>query len=442
MRIHELFARQAARTPSAVAVQEGEVCLSYVELDEWSTREAKALDLRPGDRVVVCQERSIELVVRLLAILKAGGAYVPIDPGEPQARREELTAQVMRGEPPPELACLMFTSGSTGQPKAVMVSHSGIANLVTEPSFVSIGPSDRLLQLAPVAFDAATFEIWGALLNGARLVLAPPGPAVLVRLGDVLRDSEISVLWLTAALFHRQIDMDPAAFAGVSTVLAGGDVLSPEHVRRLRQLQPRLRIVNGYGPTEATTFACCHTVSADEPLDGSVPIGRPIQNVTIDLVEGEMWIGGAGVSQGYWNAPELTERRFAGGRYRTGDLAVRRPDGVLEFRGRIDNQIKLRGYRIEPAEIETALQTHPGVGRAAVGARDNHHGERRLVAWIVPAASEPSRRDLKAYLKTRLPEYMVPSVVVCLPELPVTVNGKVDRGALPEPDWRRRDLYV
>ncbi|GIH02022.1 hypothetical protein Rhe02_00890 [Rhizocola hellebori] len=442
MTIHELFARRAAQSPGAVAVQEGSLCLSYAELDEWSTRQAKELDLSPGDRVVVCQERSIDMVVRLLAILKAGGAYVPVDPSEPQARREELTAQVMRGDPPPDLACLMFTSGSTGRPKAVMVSHSSIANLVTKPSFVSIGRQDRLLQLAPVAFDAATFEIWGALLNGARLVLAPPGPSVLVHLEEALQDSEISVLWLTAALFHRQIDMNPAAFAGLSTILAGGDVLSPEHVRRLREALPGLRIVNGYGPTETTTFACCHTVSADEPLDGSVPIGRPIQNVTIDLIDGEMWIGGAGVAQGYWNAPELTAERFIGGRYRTGDLAERRPDGTLEFRGRIDNQIKLRGYRIEPAEIETALQAHPEVGQAAVAARDNHHGERRLVAWIVPAAGEPNRRELKAYLKQRLPEYMVPSVVVCLPVLPVTGNGKVDRGALPDPDWRRRDLYV
>jgi acyl-CoA synthetase (AMP-forming)/AMP-acid ligase II len=236
--------------------------------------------------------------------------------------------------------------------------------------------------------------------------------------------------------------MDPQAFAAVKTVLAGGDVLSPEHVRRLRQLQPGLCIVNGYGPTETTTFACCHTVSADEPLRDCVPIGRPIQNVTIDLVDGEMWIGGAGVCQGYWNAPEQTSERFIGGRYRSGDLAVRRPDGVLEFRGRIDNQIKLRGYRIEPAEIEAALRSHPEVGQAAVAARDNHHGERRLVAWIVPAAGEPSRRELKAYLKVHLPDYMVPSVVVCVREFPVTANGKVDRGALPDPDWRRRDLYV
>jgi non-ribosomal peptide synthetase component F len=442
MKIHELFSVRAALTPGAVALQEGQACLTYAELDEWSTRQAKELDLCPGDRVVVCQERSIELVVRLLAILKAGGAYVPVDPGEPATRRQELTAQVMPGEPPPDLACLMFTSGSTGRPKAVMVSHSSIANLVTRPSFVRLGPADRMLQLAPVAFDAATFEIWGALLNGARLVLAPPGPAVLVRLADVLHDNEISMLWLTAALFHRQIDMNPAAFAGLSTILAGGDVLSPEHVRKLRQALPGLRIVNGYGPTETTTFACCHTVSAGEALDGCVPIGRPIQNVTIDLVEGEMWIGGAGVAQGYWNAPELTAERFVGGRYRTGDLASRRPDGTLEFRGRIDNQIKLRGYRIEPAEIETALQSHPEVDQAAVAARDNHHGERRLVAWIVPAADEPNRRELKAYLKQRLPEYMVPSVVVCIPALPVTANGKIDRGALPEPEWRRRDLYV
>jgi amino acid adenylation domain-containing protein len=354
----------------------------------------------------------------------------------------------------------MYTSGSTGRPKAVVVEHRNITNLVTEPNFVDLRPDDRILQLAPVAFDAATFEIWGALLNGLTLVLAPPGQVQAEELGDLLRTRGVTVLWLTAALFHRQIDTDPTALAGLRTVLAGGDVLSVPHIRRLREAAPQLRIVNGYGPTETTTFACCHAIPRDEELGATVPIGRPLQNVTVRIVDaagrpvphgeaGELWIGGGGVSRGYWRRPELTAEKFVAAQgpegiryYRSGDRARQRPDGVIEFLGRLDDQFKLRGFRIEPGEIENVLTEHPQVRTAAVGIRESHLGDRRLVAWVVPSGEALDKRALREHLRERVPEHMIPAGFVSLATLPITANGKTDRKALPEPDWRSKSLYV
>ncbi|WP_330270107.1 amino acid adenylation domain-containing protein [Lentzea sp. NBC_00516] len=496
--VTEAFRDQVARTPGAVAVSAGQDTVTYAELDSWSDALAWRLaqaGVRQGGRVVVCLERSLELVVALLGVLKTGAAYVPIDPGGPGARTEvmltdsaadcvlstsdnaDVFAGVVTLEVPPrpdgatapfvtpvapdDLAYLMYTSGSTGKPKAVMVEHRNITNLVSEPNFVDIRADDRILQLAPVAFDAATFEIWGALLNGARLALAPPGVVHAEELSDLVRDNGISVMWLTAALFHRQIDVDVEAFRGLRTALAGGDVLSVPHVRRLRDAVPGLRIVNGYGPTETTTFALCHRIAPDEELSGTVPVGRPLQNVEVRVVDvagdpvppgtqGELLIGGAGVSRGYWRRPELTEQVFVertfdgltGRFYRSGDRVVRRPDGVVEFLGRMDDQFKLRGYRIEPGEIENVLTEHAQVRAAAVGIRDHHDGDRRLVAWVVSEEDDFDRRALRAHLRAHLPEHMVPAGFVSVAELPITVNGKVDRRALPDPDWSSRSLYV
>ncbi|HUQ60533.1 amino acid adenylation domain-containing protein [Lentzea sp.] len=496
--VTEAFRDQVARTPDAVAVSAGRDTVTYAELDGWSDALAWRLaeaGVRPGDRVAVCLERSPELVVALLGVLKAGAAYVPVDPADPGGRttmmladsaagtalstpdKAEVFAGVVALEVPPrpdgptapfgtpvapdDLAYLMYTSGSTGKPKSVMVEHRNITNLVTEPNFVDIRADDRVLQLAPVAFDAATFEIWGALLNGARLVLAPPGVVHADELGDLLQDNGITTMWLTAALFHRQIDVDVEAFRGLRTALAGGDVLSVPHVRRLRDTFPGLRIVNGYGPTETTTFALCHGIAPDEELSGTVPIGRPLQNVDVRVVDdagnpvppgtpGELLIGGAGVSRGYWRRPELTERAFVertfggvtGRYYRSGDRVVRRQDGVVEFLGRMDDQFKLRGYRIEPGEVENALTEHPRVRAAAVAVREHHDGDRRLVAWVVSAEDDFDRRALRTYLRAQLPEHMVPAAFVSVAELPVTGNGKVDRKALPDPDWSSRSLYV
>ncbi len=502
--VTDLFRRQVVQTPDAVAVEAGSDRLTYAELDAWSDELARLLvdehRVKRGDRVAVCLDRSPRLIAALLGVLKAGAAYVPIDVSEPERRMSDMIADaepvvavcepggverfaahalatphvppqpaigasvthVLPAVSPDDVAYLMYTSGSTGRPKAVVVEHRNITNLVTEPNYVELSAQDRILQLAPVAFDAATFEIWGALLNGARLVLAPPGQVQTDELGELLRDKGVTVLWLTAALFHRQIDADPRALAGLRTVLAGGDVLSVPHVRALRAAAPGLQIVNGYGPTETTTFACCHRIAPDEELNGTVPIGRPLQNVVVHIVDadgkpapdgtaGELWIGGGGVSRGYWQRPELTTQKFVtdaggalgGGRYyRSGDQARRRPDGVVEFLGRLDDQFKLRGFRIEPGEIENALAEHPQVRTAAVGIRESHLGDRRLVAWVVPSGESLDKRALREHLRERVPEHMIPAGFVALAELPITANGKTDRRALPEPDWRSKALYV
>ncbi|GHE78624.1 hypothetical protein GCM10014715_37340 [Streptomyces spiralis] len=500
--VPDAFRRRARLSPSAVAVADAAERLDYAELERRTDGLAHALvaaGTRPGDRVVVCVERSVALVVALLAVLKAGAAYVPVDLGEAPGRLADMLddagarvalcdaagrallagrplrtldpaamdpaapAHPARSAPLPDagpeaLACLMYTSGSTGRPKGVMVPHRAVVNLVTEPNYVRLGPADRLLQLAPVAFDAATFEIWGALLNGARVELAPPRTLGPAELGRLLDERGITVLWLTAALFHRQIETAPESLAGLRTLLAGGDVLSPGHVRRLRSAAPGLELVNGYGPTEATTFSLCHRIAPDEEFPRSVPIGRPVQNAAVELRDdsgsvvpdgdtGELWVAGAGVSLGYWRRPELTAERFvpdASGRlwYRTGDLARRRPeDRVVEFLGRADGQIKLHGHRVEPGEIEHALARHVSLRQAAVAVRTNHLGEDRLVAWVT-ADGPPDRRALRSFLRERLPGYMVPAVFLHVEELPVTKNGKVDRRALPDPDWRRKENYV
>ncbi|MDX3663847.1 amino acid adenylation domain-containing protein [Streptomyces sp. ID05-26A] len=487
--VTDAFRCRAARTPDAVALSAERGSVSYAELDRWSDALAGELvesGVRPGDRVAVCLERSPQLVVALLGVLKAGAAYVPIDQEDPESRVSMMLADadvsLVIGRffagyttlkvPPPglkstvelpvvapeDLAYLMYTSGSTGRPKSVMVEHRNITNLVTAPNYVDITPDDRLLQLAPVAFDAATFEIWGALLNGARVVLAPPGVVQAEELGDLLRSNEISVLWFTAALFHRQIDVDVDAFKGLHTVMTGGDVVSVPHVRRLREAVPELQIVNGYGPTETTTFATCHRIGADEDLGGAVPIGTQLQNVEVVVVvdgkpapdgtDGELWIGGAQVARGYWKRQDLTDEKFVRGSwngeryYRTGDQGRKRADGVVEFLGRIDDQFKLRGFRIEPGEVENALTEHPQVRTAAVSLRVHPSGDRRLIAWVVKSGEELDKRALKAHMRATMPEHMVPAGFVVLDELPITTNGKTDRKALPEPDWNSKSLYV
>ncbi|MFI6100335.1 amino acid adenylation domain-containing protein [Lentzea sp. NPDC051213] len=493
--VTDAFRCRAARTPDAVALSAEpgsvNVTVTYAELDRWSDALAGELveaGVRTGDRVAVCLERSPQLVVALLGVLKAGAAYVPIDPEDPESRVSMMLADAqvtvvvgqffagfttlkvppcparstVDGLPevaPEDLAYLMFTSGSTGKPKSVMIEHRNITNLVTEPNYLDISQDDRFLLLAPVAFDAATFEIWGALLNGACLVLAPPGVMQAEELGDLLRRNEISILFLTAALFHRQIDVDVDAFKGLHTVISGGDVLSLPHVRALREAVPELQIVNAYGPTEATTYATCHRIGAGEVLAGALPIGAALQNVEIVIVDeegnpvpagtrGELWVGGAQVARGYWNRADLTAEKFVRGSwngeryYRTGDEARKRADGVVEFLGRMDDQFKLRGFRIEPGEVENALTEHPQVRNAAVGLRTHPSGDRRLVAWVVKSGEELDKRALKAHMRANMPEHMVPAGFVVVDALPITGNGKTDRKALPEPDWNSKSLYI
>jgi amino acid adenylation domain-containing protein len=362
-----------------------------------------------------------------------------------------------------DLAYILYTSGSTGTPKGVLIEHRSILRLVKATWPVPIQPDDFFLQLSPLGFDAATFEIWGPLLNGARLVLAPPTTPTLAEIASSVERHRITVLWLTSALFEAMVEEQLAALAGVRTILSGGDVLSPPHVQRmLDAMAPGQTLINGYGPTENTTFTCCHAMAGGTQVDRlGVPIGRPIANTSVYVVDGdqglcpvgvpgELWIGGAGVARGYLNREELTAERFvpdpygedpAGKLYRSGDVVSWREDGTLAFHGRLDEQIKLRGFRIEPGEVEAALNAQPGIGRSLVVYGQSGSGEKQLVGyWVAEAgrersgpAVEWSAGQLRRALGERLPEYMVPSVYVRLEAFPLTANGKIDRRALPEP---------
>ena len=502
--VHGLFEEQVERAPQAVAVVFGQEGLSYWELNERANRLARYLSkLGVGPEVLVglCVERSLEMVVGLLGILKAGGAYVPLDPAYPRQRlafmledtrarvlltQENLSESLPEGDfkrvrldadwpeiaresrenPQSEttaenLAYVIYTSGSTGTPKGVSVRHRSVVRLVRETDYARFGPDEVFLQFAPISFDASTFEVWGALLNGARLAVMPPGLPSLDELGIALERYRVSTLWLTAGLFHQMVDSQIESLRGVRQLLAGGDVLSVPHVEKALRELPDCRLINGYGPTENTTFTCCHALRRDQPLGGSVSIGRPIANTCVFILDrnrqpvpigvpGELYIGGDGLARDYFRCPELTAEKFVvdplgGDRekrlYRSGDRARYRPDGTIEFLGRIDDQVKIRGFRIEPGEIESVLAQHPGVAEGIVVPREDAPGDKRLIAYVVTRdGAPPSAMQLREFLKSSLPAYMVPSTFVFLDALPLTPNGKVDRKALPAPEQTRPEL--
>ncbi|HEY3570037.1 MAG TPA: amino acid adenylation domain-containing protein [Thermoanaerobaculia bacterium] len=474
--VHELFAEQARRTPEAVAVELGEERLTYGELERRANRLARRLrrlGAGPEVPVALAAGRSLDLIVGLLAILKSGGYYLPLDPQAPPERQALLLAEAGSpvllsaalagdwmaeedGDPgvaadPDQLAYVMYTSGSTGRPKGVSVPHRAVVRLVRGNDFAGLA-GEVFLQLAPLAFDASTLEIWGALLNGGRLVLMPAGTPSLEELGGVLRRHGVTTLWLTAGLFHQMVESRLEDLAGLRQLLAGGDVLSVPHVRRVRERFPGLRLINGYGPTEGTTFTCCHTIGEERGHrgpDASVPVGRPIRNTWIHVLSGdgklqpagaagELLAGGDGLARGYLARPDLTAEAFVpdpfgppGARcYRTGDRARRLADGTVEFLGRLDHQVKIRGFRIEPGEIEAALLGHPGVREAAVVVRDQG-GDKRLVAFVAPApGAVVAAGELRELLRGTLPEYMVPATFTVVDALPLGATGKVDRRAL------------
>ncbi|HMN29021.1 MAG TPA: amino acid adenylation domain-containing protein, partial [Caldilineaceae bacterium] len=295
-------------------------------------------------------------------------------------------------------------------PKGVCIPHRGVVRLVKAVDYVDLSPAETLLQLAPFTFDAATFEIWGALLNGARLVIMPPAPPSLQEIGAAIRRHQVTTLWLTAGLFHLMVDKQIEDLVSVRQLLAGGDVLSPAHVRKACQALPACQVINGYGPTENTTFTTCYTVTDSDEFDGSVPIGRPIANTQVYLLDrhgqpvpigvaGELYIGGAGLARGYLNRPELTAERFianpfgAGRLYKTGDLVRYLADGQIEFLGRLDDQVKIRGFRVEPGEIEAALSQHPAIRQVAVILLEDQPGHKRLVAYYVPQPGQTPTPD-------------------------------------------------
>jgi amino acid adenylation domain-containing protein len=369
-------------------------------------------------------------------------------------------AQLIRGETKENLdlkatsenlAYVCFTSGSSGQPKGVSIPHRAIVRLVKNTTYVSLSASDVFLQFAPVSFDASTFEIWGCLLNGGRLVVLSSKNLSLAEIGSAIQKNSISVLWLTAGLFDKMVDYELDSLSGVRQLLAGGDVLSIAHVRRALERLREVRLINGYGPTENTTFTCCYSITHLSAEERSVPIGRPISSTQCfildpDLrpvpigVRGELFVGGDGLARGYLNDPELTGEKFVPNPfhpgsllYRTGDFARYRSDGNIEFLGRIDNQVKIRGYRIELGEIESVIERHPAVREAVVMAREDVPGDRRLVAYVAPATAAAQTDGLRSFLKERLPAYMLPSGFVFVDAFPLTPNGKLDRKALPTP---------
>jgi amino acid adenylation domain-containing protein len=503
--IHELFEQQAAAQPDAAAVVFEDQRVTYGELNARANQLAHhliALGVLPEDRVAICMERSLDMVIGLLGILKAGGVYLPLDPVHPAERvqymlhdgapkalltqhafverlpqaelptlvldraedREALSARPIHnsdlqtfGLTSRNLAYVMYTSGSTGMPKGVMVDHRCVTRLVINNPYFEATPEDCFAHCANPAFDAATWEIWGALLNGARLLVVPSSVVMdPAELNATLYAGGVTALWLTVGLFNQYVNSLPDAFGQLRYLLVGGDALDPKTIRQLLQSEQRpVHVVNGYGPTETTTFACTHDIRAVADDARSIPLGKPIANTQIYIldaygepvpvgVEGEIYIGGDGVARGYLNRPELTSERFLrdpfnagdGARmYKTGDRGRWLADGTIEFLGRDDFQVKIRGFRIELGEIEAQLGQCAGVREAVVIAREDAPGDKRLVAYLVAdEGTELSAAGLRDELSRQLPEYMLPAAFVQLDALPLTANGKLDRQALPAPE--------
>ena len=450
--IGELFDEQVALRPEAVAVEMGEERLTYRELAERA--DALAARLHGASRVGLLLDRGIERIVAMLATIKAGAAYVPLDPAYPEERLNfmiddagvdllwsggQAILPVRRGGgrgnqvtdrqdclSPTDVAYIMYTSGSTGRPKGVIVPHRAVIRLVKNQTYADMTPEETFLHFAPHTFDAATFEIWGALLNGGRLVIQPPGRASLDDLAETIGRHGVTIVFFTTGLFHAIVDGRVDALRGLRQVLAGGELISAAHVKKFLRAYPGVPFIHCYGPTEATTFATARRVTDPDSFGATLPIGKPLANTKAYVLDkerqpvpigvaGELFIGGDAVALGYTNG-----ERFEG-LYRTGDRVRWNAEGELEFLGRLDDQVKIRGFRIEPGEIEAVLREHPEVTDAVVVAK-----EKTLIAYVTP----PPAPDLREYVRSRLPEHMVPAHVVGVDAFPLTPNGKVDRRAL------------
>jgi amino acid adenylation domain-containing protein len=484
--VPQVFDHVAATHADDPAVSCGDATLSYRELAQQSRDVAGLLlhnGVGRGDPVGVYLDRCVDLPGVLLGVLRAGAAYVPLDPAYPAQRLAWMAADcgarivlasrrrmpTLEGpvgtlaiedaprapEPPAiapapdDLAYLLYTSGTTGLPKGVAVSHRNILRTVTGTRCLGLEAGRSVLQFAPVAFDASTFEIWGPLLCGGQLVMHPPGLPTLEALGRFIRDRRIDTAFLTTGLFRQLIETCPADLRGLSVLLTGGEAMPVATARAAWKALPRTRLFNMYGPTECTTFATAYPMVDPDEIGATVPIGRPVTNTTAYVLDGrgnpvpigipgELHLGGEGVAQGYWQRPELTaqqfiEDRFAGRPgarlYRTGDIVERRADGNLLFIGRRDRQVKLNGYRIELAEVEAALERHESVSCAAalVTGRESPH----LAAFVEPVAGARLEvQELAHFLSGQLPSHMRPERIEVLDRLPVTSVGKLDHDAL------------
>ncbi|MBD2131004.1 amino acid adenylation domain-containing protein [Sphaerospermopsis sp. FACHB-1094] len=502
--VHVLFEEQVEKTPDNIAVVYKQENLTYRELNNRANQLAhhlKSLGVKPETRVGICVERSPEMVIGILAILKAGGAYVPLDPAYPIERLAlmledvqtpilltqthlqnrlprnqqtvvnldtdgEIIAQYSADNLPCEvtpdnLAYIIYTSGSTGTPKGTEVPHRSFIGFMFGVDYIHLDENQIWLQHSSVSWDGLTLEMWPPLLYGGRCVLYPEKIPTAEKLTQIIQEQKVNTLWLTSALFNMMIDTMPQGLLGIKQLLIGGESLSINHVRLALELLPETKIINGYGPSECTVFTCCYPIP--EKLTEnfkSIPIGKPIGDRTVYILDthlhrvpigvpGELYIGGASVARGYLNQPKLTRERFisnpfiAGDTlYKTGDLVRRLPDGNIEFIGRIDTQVKLRGFRIELAEIEAVLNQHPDIQQVVVMAREDEPGKKLLVAYLVAQDNVPTPSSLRNFLKSKLPDYMIPAAFVILENLPLTPNGKINRRALPVPDTSQRNLEV
>jgi amino acid adenylation domain-containing protein len=507
--IDALFKDQVERRPDSIAVVSREtnkgtnnrfiVSLTYKELNEKADALAsylRSLGIKHEEPVVLMADNSHKVIVALLAILKAGGAYLPVNIQYPDQRKRyiiddcqaeilitncvktvdyaspvidlddndvysyQITREFPKEYSSDHLAYIIYTSGSTGKPKGVMVEHRGVVRLVRNTDYIRFNVGDSILLTGALEFDASTFEIWGALLNGLTLHLVNKDTILNHQLlKRVIMRNRITTIWMTSPLFNQVLDADIEVFSGLKNLLVGGDILSPVHINRVKKRFPRLKVINGYGPTENTTFSTTFPVSKE--YNDNIPIGKPIVNSTAYILDnnyrlvpigviGELYVGGDGLARGYLNNPELTNKKFLRGVqggsffkkrppgkiYKTGDLARWLADGNIEFLGRIDDQVKIRGYRIEPGEIENHLMQVDFIRDAVVLARENREGEKYLCAYVVPAEENVDKFDvveLKKKLFMSLPDYMVPVYFFPLEAIPLTPNGKVDREALPEP---------
>ncbi|MGD2091262.1 MAG: amino acid adenylation domain-containing protein, partial [Candidatus Aminicenantes bacterium] len=526
--IHQLFAGQVEKVPDNIAVTDtyANGSVTYNELNKRVNHLAGYLcckGLKTEAAVGIMVESSVEMIIGLLAILQAGGAYLPINPAGPGKRKkyllqesgakilvttrllaeedekvrtwegekiflEEILKNKITGDTgcpgrefsSTQLGYIIYTSGSTGKPKGVLVEHRNVVRLVKNTNYLQFCRKDKVLQTGALEFDASTFEIWGALLNGLPLHLAAKDTILTPgKLKDLLHRHHISTIWMTSPLFNEMVDADIEIFQHLRNLLVGGDVLSPTHIDRVKKRFPHLNIINGYGPTENTTFST--TFPVEKEYKRNIPIGSPIANSTAYIidkyghlvplgVEGELLVGGDGVARGYLNRPELTAEKFILAHsswliadrkekegtvefpmsyqlsaisyiYKTGDLAKWLPDGNIEFRGRRDQQAKIRGFRIECSEIENRLLTHKKIKEAVVLVKANEKGDKYLCAYFVSEENLPGT-EIKEYLSKHLPDYMIPSHMMQIEKIPLSTNGKIDRKALPAPGIIPGSEYV
>ncbi|WP_395608029.1 amino acid adenylation domain-containing protein [Pseudomonas sp. B22129] len=472
--VHQVFEAQALARPEAVAAVHGQLSLSYRDLNRRANRLAHHLinqGVQPGESVAIALPRSLDLLVCQLAILKCAAVYVPLDINAPVERQAfmvqdsgahrvlstlaDLNLDALSPRNPDlvhasdDVAYIMYTSGSTGAPKGVQVPHRAISRLVLNNGYADFNERDRVAFASNPAFDASTLDVWAPLLNGGCVVVVEH--AVLLSqaaFASLLQEQAVSVLWMTAGLFHQYADALLPVFRQLRYLIVGGDVLDPLVIGRVLKQGKPLHLLNGYGPTEATTFSTTFEITTAD--GGAIPIGRPIGNGQVYVLDarqqpvplgiiGELYIGGAGVAKGYLNQPQLTAEKFIpnpfgdGVLYRSGDLASWQTDGTLLYQGRNDLQVKIRGFRIEPGEIESCLAAFAGVKDAVVLVREDEPGDKRLVAYYT-ADAPLDIEALRAHLQGRLPDYMVPSAYVWLELMPLTANGKLDRKGLPVPD--------